>query len=83
MFDLLEFDHFPVAISKCDFSLCATLDRMTLTVRLPKNLQCIDFVLIFLVLESSEPHTCESAYASGKKYEQLDMTHIRKIRAKQ
>lgn len=50
MFHLLEFNHFPVAISTSYSSPRATLDKVALTVRLSQNFQRINFVLVLLVL---------------------------------
>lgn len=50
MFHLLEFDHFPVAISTSYSSPRAKLDKVALTVRLSQNFQRIDFILVLLVL---------------------------------
>ena len=49
MFHLLEFDHFPVAISTSCPSPRTTLDKVALTVRLSKNFQRIYFALVLLV----------------------------------
>lgn len=78
MFHLLEFDHFPVAISTSYPSPRATLDKVALTVRLSQNFQRVDFVLVLLVLQSCEPYPSESAYMM-KNHKQSDATRVREI----